>query len=92
MSIFSQAIPFQRKLLNDRTRMQAYRQAIKEMVRPGDVVLDVGTGSGILALFACQAGAGHVYPVDSSPVVRVVKRLAHVNGFEERITFLEQDF
>ena len=92
MSIFSQAIPFQRKLLNDSTRMQAYSQAIKEMVRPGDVVLDVGTGSGILALFACQAGAARVYAVDSSLVVRVAKRLAHVNGFEERITFLEQDF
>src|SRR5439155_24549140 len=51
-------------MLNDRLRMTAYRQAIFEAVKPGDLVLDLGTGTGILSQWALEAGARRVFGVD----------------------------
>ncbi|GLW91241.1 methyltransferase domain-containing protein [Actinokineospora globicatena] len=51
-------------LLGDRLRMSAYAEAIAEVVRPGAVVLDLGTGTGILARWALEAGAARVYGLD----------------------------
>lgn len=51
-------------MLNDRLRMQAYRKAILEAVRPGDLVLDMGTGTGILSQWALEAGAARVIGID----------------------------
>jgi SAM-dependent methyltransferase len=78
-------------MLNDVVRMQAYRQAIFNVVQQGDVVLDVGTGSGIMALFACQAGARKVYAVEAGEIISIARQLARENGFADRITFLNQD-
>lgn len=43
-------------------------EALEEFVEPGDRVLDVGTGSGILAQAAALLGAGKVYACDTDPV------------------------
>lgn len=84
-------VGFHRMLLNDSERMQRYRQAIHAVVRPGDTVLDVGSGSGVLALFACQAGAGRVHCVERDPVIAVARELAAANGFADRIVFHKCD-
>jgi enediyne biosynthesis protein CalE3 len=78
-------------LLNDEVRMEAYRRAILQNVKTGDTVLDVGSGSGILAMFACQAGASRVYAVERGPAIRAARELAGSNGFGDRIVFLNQD-
>src|SRR5439155_3036542 len=49
------------KMLNDRRRTSQFLTSIREVVRPGDVVVDLGTGTGILAVAAARAGARHVY-------------------------------
>ncbi|MFF4415301.1 methyltransferase domain-containing protein [Streptosporangium sp. NPDC001559] len=51
-------------MLGDTLRMNAFRAAIAEAVRPGARVLDLGTGTGILARWALEAGARHVYGID----------------------------
>lgn len=56
-------------MLNDRLRMTAYRKAIFETVRPGDAVLDLGTGTGILSQWALEAGAGRVFGIDLNPEI-----------------------
>jgi len=68
---------FHELMLGDRLRMNAYRRAILEAVRPGDVVLDLGTGTGILSQWALEAGASRVFGIDlSAPVLaKAVQRM-----------------
>lgn len=79
------------KLLADDARLSALRRAISQQVRPGDVVLDAGTGTGVLAFFACQAGARHVYAVECEDIIHVAREIAEANGYGERITFIQGD-
>jgi protein arginine N-methyltransferase 1 len=67
-------------MLADTTRVGAYREAIARVVRPGHVVADLGTGTGVLAIFAARAGAGKVYAIDHSDFIAVAERIADGNG------------
>lgn len=87
----SRLLNFHQMLVRDQHRMEQYRQAIYFAVRPNDVVLDVGTGSGILALFACLAGAKRVYAVERSNAMVLARQLAKANRFDDRIIFIQDD-
>ncbi|MBE0614408.1 MAG: 50S ribosomal protein L11 methyltransferase [Burkholderiales bacterium] len=78
-----------RQYLEDRVRVSAFRQAINETVKPGDVVLDLGSGTGILGLLACQAGAKHVYSIDGGGMAQLARDIALANRFEDRITVIK---
>jgi protein arginine N-methyltransferase 1 len=73
----------------DRTRREAYAQALRRAVRPGSTVLDIGTGPGIFALLACRYGARRVYAVESSDAIELARELAAANGFADRIEFIQ---
>ncbi|NOT56171.1 MAG: methyltransferase domain-containing protein [Deltaproteobacteria bacterium] len=77
-----------RQYLSDHVRVAAFRQAIHEVVKPGDVVVDLGAGTGILGLLACQAGAARVYAIESGGMIEVARSLARANGFQNRVTFI----
>ena len=68
-------LELQRRMVGDRPRTDAFAAAIAEVVRPGDAVLDVGTGTGILAMLAAKAGARKVYAVDQSDIADAAARL-----------------
>jgi predicted RNA methylase len=53
------------------------------------VVVDIGTGPGILALLACQAGARRVYAIDVSDAIQVGRELAAANSYADRIEFIQ---
>lgn len=76
---------FHELMLDDELRMTAFQAAIGEAVRPGDTVLDLGTGTGILARWALQAGAARVYGIDLNEKVlaTATERLAEA-GFADR--------
>lgn len=76
--------------LADAPRVDAYRRAIHATVRPGDVVVDVGTGTGVLAFMACEAGAARVYAIEQGPIVGLARKLARANGYEDRIHFIRE--
>lgn len=79
-------------LLADHERMQSYRDALHEVVQKDDVVVDLGTGTGVLAVFACQAGAARVYAVERLPIIEVARATITASGFADRVVFCEQDF
>lgn len=60
-------------MLQDRHRLEYYRDAIRPKVQ-GKIVLDVGTGSGILSHLALSAGARKVYSVEQNPALQAVYR------------------
>ena len=84
----SQLVDEHRLYLADQLRLAAYRQAIEESVKPGDVVVDLGAGTGILGLLACRAGARRVYSIDGSRMLEVARALCEANGFADRLTFI----
>lgn len=67
-------------MLADRIRVDAYHAGIKKAVKPGDVVIDLGTGTGILAMFAARAGARKVYAIEHGDVIDVARAVAESNG------------
>ena len=60
-------------------------------MRPGDIVLDVGAGSGILSLFAARAGAARVYAVERTTVAVLAQELAAANGVAEIVQLIHGD-
>jgi type I protein arginine methyltransferase len=76
------------RMLHDERRTGDYVAALTAAVRPNDVVLDIGTGSGVLAVAAARAGARHVYAVEASDIAEVAQRVFVVNGVEDQVTLL----
>jgi SAM-dependent methyltransferase len=76
------------RMLHDDRRTRDYLDALAAAVRPGDVVLDIGTGSGVLAVAAARAGARHVYAIEASDIAEVAKRVFEINGVADRITLV----
>jgi len=81
-------IELQRRMVSDRFRTDAFAAAIREVVQPGDVVLDVGTGTGILSMFAAKAGARKVYGIDATDIAEVATDLVKANGLSDQIQIL----
>jgi protein arginine N-methyltransferase 1 len=76
-------------MLADVGRTSAYARALAARVGPGAVVLDIGTGPGIMALLACRAGAAKVYAVEPGDVIEVAREAATASGFADRICFIQ---
>jgi hypothetical protein len=76
-------------MVNDVPRGQRYLEAMQAKIRPGDIVLEVGTGAGLLSCLAAQLGAGHVYTVEQSPILhRVACNVVAANGLSDKITLI----
>lgn len=83
-------VGYHKWMLQDEVRMEALRAMVKALVKPGDVVVDLGTGTGILAVLARRAGAKHVYGIDASPIVRMARAMVEANDIDG-VEFIESD-
>lgn len=77
-------------MIADRIRMQAHIDALRSLVKPQTVVVDLGTGTGIFALIACRLGARRVYAIESSSWIQLARELAKENRILDRIEFIQE--
>ena len=78
--------------LHDVARTRMWKEAIEDVVRPGDVVIDAGSGTGILGVFAALAGAKKVYCIELHPrFVTLIEHLAARNHVEHVIEVIHAD-
>ncbi len=76
-------------MLDDELRTRTFLEAVRALTRPDDVVIDIGTGTGVLAVGAALAGARHVIAIESSAMIDRARALAEKNGVADRMTFLQ---
>jgi len=74
--------------LSTRNRLDIYRKAITQAVRHGDTVVDVGCGTGVLGLFCLEAGASHVFAVDSTAALEIARLTFDKAGFNGLAEFI----
>lgn len=86
-NLLSQNVPqFHRTILTDQWRNDVYDAALRRIIRPGDHVLDIGTGSGLLAMMAARAGAARVIACEMNPVTAALaETVIAANGYADRI-------
>jgi type II protein arginine methyltransferase len=78
-------------MLNDRERNETYDAAIKRAVDGSKTVLDIGSGSGLLAMMAARAGATMTYTCEMNKIIAdVAKYIVFANGYADRIQVISK--
>ncbi len=76
-------------MLGDHARTERYLAAIRQVVQPGDIVVEIGTGTGVLSVAAAQAGAARVYAIEATAIGDLARRVFARNGVADRVTLIE---
>jgi len=81
----------QKQMLTDHNRMAPYHSAIlgNSDIFKDKVVMDVGTGSGILAVWAALAGARKVYAIEYTDMAKHAESVMKANGVENIVTVIQ---
>jgi len=84
-------IDIHEEMLKDRARTEAYRDALDLIVKKENspVVFDIGSGTGILSLFAARAGAKKVIGIDAADFIKYARRIVEKNGYSDKITLVK---
>eukprot|EP00122_Pirum_gemmata_P019031 Pgem_evm1s17826 len=79
------------EMLKDEVRTLGYRDAIvnNKHLFEGKVVMDVGCGTGVLSMFAAQAGAKKVYGIECSSIIEQARKIVSDNGFADTIELIQ---
>lgn len=87
--VYSQVPGWHWRMLEDRARTRAYRDAIRASLQPSMRVLEIGAGTGVLAMMAAEAGADHVWTVEMNPLLAsIAEKCIARNGYADKITVL----
>ncbi|MFI4874570.1 MAG: methyltransferase domain-containing protein [Blastopirellula sp. JB062] len=91
--VLGQFIPlhYHFEMLRDRYRMQSFRAAIETTVRPGDKVVDLGGGTGVMSFFAARAGAEVWYCERNPELVDAARQILRDNGVERQVHIVHAD-
>ena len=84
------SLHFYGQMIADAQRMEAYAAALRAVVQPDSVVMDLGCGPGVFAVLACKLGAQRVYAVEPENVIGLAREIAAVNGCADRIEFFDK--
>lgn len=79
-------------IIGDSLRNETYAKALSRFIRPGMLVLEIGTGTGLLAMLAARAGAAQVITCEKEPLVAAMAQtiIAH-NGLSDRVTVIPKE-
>jgi type II protein arginine methyltransferase len=69
----------------DRARNDAYEAALLRTIRPGCRVLEIGTGTGLLAMMAARAGATVVTCEADPAIASAAREVIAANGYADRV-------
>ncbi len=83
------AAPAHISMLNDKNRTQKFIEAIRETVKEGNVVVEIGTGSGVLAIAAARAGAARVYTIEAGAMARTARKIIDETEVAGKIQLLQ---
>ncbi len=79
--------PWHFAMVNEVARNDAYDAALRRAVEPGALVLEIGTGAGLVAMMAARAGAGRVVTCEAVPTLAATAReIVARNGYADRVT------
>jgi predicted RNA methylase len=78
------------RMLGDQTRTARFLEGVARVVRPGDVVVDIGTGTGILAIAAARAGAAQVYALEEDAIADAAEAMFRANGVSDRVRLMRE--
>lgn len=76
------------RMIADTARTAPFVDAMRRTIRPGSIVLDIGSGPGFFALLACQLGATRVYAIEPDEAIEIGRESARRQANGERITWL----
>ena len=89
LELIETANDFHYAMINDLPRNQFYYDALAACVTPESIVVEIGTGSGLLAMIACKVGAKHVTAIEANRHLADIARMnISKNGMADRITVL----
>ncbi len=78
-------------MIADVRRTGAYVRALRKMVTPESVVLDLGAGFGYFAVLAATLGARRAYAIETNDAIGLGPALARANGVADRVSFFQGD-
>lgn len=77
------------EMLNDEQRNVAFERALAKAVTPDTVVLDIGSGTGLLAMMAARAGARETFTCEMvAPLAELARETVARNGLSDRVVTL----
>src|SRR5262245_60202134 len=77
------------RMMSDRRRVDVYRAALRAAVKPGDVVIEVGTGVGVFAVMAKLMGARRVVAIEPNDAIAIAHLVAADNLGDGSIEFIQ---
>ncbi len=78
-------------MMNDLQRGDRYDQALRKVVTPDTTVLDIGSGSGLLAMMAARAGAKQVITCELiKPIADIAQEIIQLNGLADKISVINK--
>lgn len=78
------------EMITDKARIESHVQALRTAIYPGSTLVDIGAGTGIFSVLACQMGTEHVDAIEPHDAISVAKAIAAANGYADRITFHQE--
>jgi protein arginine N-methyltransferase 1 len=76
-------------MMADAVRMNAYADALRRVVRPDSVVIDLGAGTGTFAMLAGRFGARKIYAIEPDEAIHLGRAIAAASGLADRIEFIQ---